>query len=353
MALKGFWGAGAVNNPPEVSTLTSYGFPTAGDSVKGVPATTPKAAWYCMVDQMRLSVISAAGLTPRASYEQFLEALQSMRWVPAKAIEGTKLADRTVTGDKIADGAVGLSQLADRSVSSAKISLGAVTSDELGGSAVETSKVADRAITNPKLADGAVSLAKVEAASIATVDDVRNGTKKIVTADVLRLTASALPAGSLLPFGGTRVPDGFLLCNGATVSRTVYKTLFEAIGTAFGSGDGYSTFNLPNIHHRFIEMTTSTWEVGQTVEAGLPNISDHYHGFGNNNENNGGNFAAVSSSTSFPKYGNTGVRGWNGSGGGGGFNGTVGNCNMVTTGAKAAAQQVQPASIRVLAIIKI
>lgn len=84
-----------------------------------------------------------------------------------------------------------------------------------------------------------------------------------------------------------------------------------------------------------------------------PNISDHYHGFGNNNENNGGNFAAVSSSTSFPKYGNTGVRGWNGSGGGGGFNGTVGNCNMVTTGAKAAAQQVQPASIRVLAIIKI
>lgn len=275
MALKGFWGAGAVNNPPEVSTLTSYGFPTAGDSVKGVPATTPKAAWYCMVDQMRLSVISAAGLTPRASYEQFLEALQSMRWVPAKAIEGTKLADRAVTGDKIADGAVGLSQLADRSVSSSKISLGAVTSDELGGSAVETSKVADRAITNPKLADGAVSLAKVEAASIATVDDVRNGTKKIVTADVLRLTASALPAGSLLPFGGTRVPDGFLLCNGATVSRTVYKTLFKAIGTAFGSGDGYSTFNLPNIHHRFIEMTTSTGEVGQTVEAGLPNITGY------------------------------------------------------------------------------
>ena len=84
-----------------------------------------------------------------------------------------------------------------------------------------------------------------------------------------------------------------------------------------------------------------------------PNISDHYHGFGNNNENNGGSFAAISSSTGFPKYGNAGVRGWNGSGGGGGFNGTVGDCNMVTTGAKAAAQQVQPASVRVLAIIKI
>lgn len=305
MALKGFWGAGAVSTPPEVSTLTSYGFPTAGDSVKGVPATTPKAAWYCMVDQMRLSVISAAGLTPRASYEQFLEALQSMRWVPAKAIEGTKLADRTVTGDKIAD----------------------------------------RAITNPKLADGAVSLAKVEAASIATVDDVRNGTKKIVTADVLRLTASSLPAGSLLPFGGTRVPDGFLLCNGATVSRTVYKTLFEAIGTAFGSGDGYSTFNLPNIHHRFIEMTTSTWEVGQAVEAGLPNITGKVMvgGYQMMTSNHTGAFFGSDYGTAD-------------------YHGQDGRQNVPTTFGIDASRSsavygrsstVQPASIRCLAIIKI
>lgn len=305
MALKGFWGAGAVSTPPEVSTLTSYGFPTAGDSVKGVPATTPKAAWYCMVDQMRLSVISAAGLTPRASYEQFLEALQSMRWVPAKAIEGTKLADRTVTGDKIAD----------------------------------------RAITNPKLADGAVSLAKVEAASIATVDDVRNGTKKIVTADVLRLTASALPAGSLLPFGGTRVPDGFLLCNGATVSRTVYKTLFEAIGTAFGSGDGYSTFNLPNIHHRFIEMTTSTGEVGQTVEAGLPNITGKVMV---------GDYPLMTSKHTGAFFGSDyGTADYHGQDGRQNVPTTFGIDASRSSAVYGRSSTVQPASIRCLAIIKI
>ena len=167
------------------------------------------------------------------------------------------------------------------------------------------------------------------------------------------LVQAAVPTGTILPFDGTNVPSGYLVCNGAAVRRTTYAALFAVLGTRHGEGDGKTTFNLPNAHRRFLEMTTTTSEVGETVEAGLPNISDHYHGFGNNNENNGGNFAAVSSSTSFPKYGNTGVRGWNGSGGGGGFNGTVRNCNMVTTGAKAAAQQVQPASIRVLAIIKI
>ena len=177
--------------------------------------------------------------------------------------------------------------------------------------------------------------------------------KQSLTEMLPKLKPLSVPTGMILPFDGTNVPSGYLVCNGAAVSRTTYAALFAVLGTRHGEGDGKTTFNLPNAHRRFLEMTTTTSEVGETVEAGLPNISDHYHGFGNNNENNGGSFAAISSSTGFPKYGNAGVRGWNGSGGGGGFNGTVGDCNMVTTGAKAAAQQVQPASVRVLAIIKI
>ena len=66
------------------------------------------------------------------------------------------------------------------------------------------------------------------------------------------------------------VPDGWLQCNGAAVSRTTYAALFAVIGTKYGSGNGSTTFNLPNIHHRFIEGTTSASEVGSTVEAGLP-----------------------------------------------------------------------------------
>lgn len=42
------------------------------------------------------------------------------------------------------------------------------------------------------------------------------------------------------------VPDGYLLCNGAAISRTTYAALFAKIGTLYGVGDGTTTFNLPN-----------------------------------------------------------------------------------------------------------
>ena len=42
-------------------------------------------------------------------------------------------------------------------------------------------------------------------------------------------------------------PDGYLVCNGATVSRETYSDLFAVIGTTFGSGEGSTTFNLPNL----------------------------------------------------------------------------------------------------------
>ena len=84
---------------------------------------------------------------------------------------------------------------------------------------------------------------------------------------------SGIPTGSLVAFAGTTIPKGFLLCNGATVSRTTYAKLFEVIGTKWGSGDGSTTFNLPDFNDRFIEGTTDTTKVGKKLEAGLPNIT--------------------------------------------------------------------------------
>ncbi len=56
----------------------------------------------------------------------------------------------------------------------------------------------------------------------------------------------ALPSGMIVSFGGASAPKGWLLCNGAAVSRTTYKNLFSAIGTSYGAGDGSTTFNLPD-----------------------------------------------------------------------------------------------------------
>lgn len=61
-----------------------------------------------------------------------------------------------------------------------------------------------------------------------------------------------LPPGVIVPFGGTPVPSGWLACNGSAVSRTTYSSLFAAIGTLHGTGDGSTTFNLPDLRGEFI-----------------------------------------------------------------------------------------------------
>ena len=70
------------------------------------------------------------------------------------------------------------------------------------------------------------------------------------------LSNIAMPAGMVFPFAGTAIPDGFLLCDGTAVSRAAYAKLFAAIGTAYGVGNGSTTFNLPDLVGYFIKGGT-------------------------------------------------------------------------------------------------
>lgn len=85
------------------------------------------------------------------------------------------------------------------------------------------------------------------------------------------LGKTIVPIGSVIFYLGTTIPDGYLLCNGASLSRTEYQELFEVLGTKFGAVDS-AHFNLPDTHHRFLEGTTNVSEVGSYIAAGLPNI---------------------------------------------------------------------------------
>ena len=60
----------------------------------------------------------------------------------------------------------------------------------------------------------------------------------------------ALPAGSIIEWGGATAPANWLIADGSAVSRTTYASLFAAIGTTFGAGDGSTTFNLPDMRGR-------------------------------------------------------------------------------------------------------
>jgi len=58
------------------------------------------------------------------------------------------------------------------------------------------------------------------------------------------------PVGMLTPYAGTTAPDGWLLCAGQAVSRSIYAGLFAVVSTTYGSGDGSTTFNLPDLRGR-------------------------------------------------------------------------------------------------------
>ncbi len=59
--------------------------------------------------------------------------------------------------------------------------------------------------------------------------------------------ADRTPTGVVSAFAGTTAPAGWLLCDGAAVSRATYATLFSAIGIAWGAGDETTTFNVPDL----------------------------------------------------------------------------------------------------------
>lgn len=87
-----------------------------------------------------------------------------------------------------------------------------------------------------------------------------------------RDAASLLSPGDII-FSLASSKDGFLLCNGATPSRTTYADLFAAIGTKFGEGDGKTTFGIPDARGKFFEGLPSGQAIGKVYSDGLPNVT--------------------------------------------------------------------------------
>jgi len=76
------------------------------------------------------------------------------------------------------------------------------------------------------------------------------GTSNTAVATTAFVLNNTVPTGALLMWSANSVPSGWLICDGTAVSRTTYATLFGVIGTTFGSGNGSTTFNLPNYQNR-------------------------------------------------------------------------------------------------------
>jgi microcystin-dependent protein len=75
---------------------------------------------------------------------------------------------------------------------------------------------------------------------------------------------SGLGVGSVEAFARNTPPSGYLACNGAAISRTTYARLFARIGTTFGTGNGTTTFNLPDLRGEFIRG----WDNARGIDTG-------------------------------------------------------------------------------------
>lgn len=133
--------------------------------------------------------------------------------------------------------------------------------------------------------------------------------------------SSEIPPGALTAYVGAAAPAGWLLCDGSTASRTTYADLFAIIGTAYGAGDGATTFNLPDLRGRVAvgkgtnaSVDTLGENDGVTVTNRRPQHrhTPHHHSIGGNANDGGVNvqMSTNSSTTAFnsgQKDGGSGV----------------------------------------------
>lgn len=97
------------------------------------------------------------------------------------------------------------------------------------------------------------------------------------------VTGLFIPVGGIVQFAGGSSPANWMLCDGTAISRTTYASLFSVLGTSYGSGDGSTTFNLPNLKGRIpVGRDASQTEFDVLGETGGTKASsaNHTHGVG-------------------------------------------------------------------------
>lgn len=128
--------------------------------------------------------------------------------------------------------------------------------------------------------------------TLKATDLAGTGTRRVGANDAGTLVIDTTPteaflAGMMMPYAGTAAPSGWLLCDGTAVSRTTYSALFAVTGTAYGVGNGSTTFNLPDLRGRvpagkaatgtFATLGGSGGAETVTLTAAQSGIPDHSH----------------------------------------------------------------------------
>ena len=206
-----------------------------GDGVSELGTILP-AWWLNQVQSELLAVLTAAGIQPDKSQpNQLLAALNKLAVVT--------IGNQEIGGDKTFTGLTTLKK-------------GAIVADSVGDFNA-----------NQYLQIGANNVNAYfynkrsgKYLSMRNDGELRYDGKRLLNADDL---AGMIPSGAVMYFAGQTAPAGWLKANGAAVSRTAYAALFAAIGTTYGTGDGRTTFNLPDLRGEFVRG----WDDGRGIDS--------------------------------------------------------------------------------------
>jgi len=125
---------------------------------------------------------------------------------------------------------------------------------------------------------GAISSVSPAFTGTPTAPTAAAGTNTTQIATTAFVLANGVPTGGLVMWSTASAPSGFLLCDGSAVSRSTYAALFAIVSTTFGSGDGSTTFNVPNYTNRMPYGTT----IGATGGSANATLVSHTHTFTGN-----------------------------------------------------------------------
>lgn len=173
----------------------------------------------------------------------------------------------TVNNTDATNPVVGISQATNASQGSVRIGTQAEVNAGSDSSVTITPATLTSGIAN-YLPDASATVKGVmEIATQAEVDTGTDNTRAVspqTLAGAVTILGLATPSGAITAYAGTSAPVGYLLCNGAAVSRTTYAALFAVLGSTYGDGDGSTTFNLPDLRGEFIRGFDS----GRGVDSG-------------------------------------------------------------------------------------
>jgi len=191
-----------------------------------------------------------------------------------KLASGALPTDITITTNNISDGTIVNNDIsASAAIAQSKLNLSITDSEVNASAAIAGTKVSPNFGSQDVTTTGDVSVTDATITGTATLSGLTYPTSDGASDEVLKTNGSGtlsfgailmVPVGAVFYFATSTAPTGYLKANGAAVSRTTYADLFAAVGTTYGSGDGSTTFNLPDLRGEFLRG----WDDSRGVDSG-------------------------------------------------------------------------------------